>query len=82
MIRNSCKLLFSVTQDQDDVQVVIPLRMVTCVEKTGNKQNEINNALLITTSARSNFLFTDLFDQNMMLLKLADMLGQQPDHRL
>jgi len=64
------------------VQLVIPLRMVTCVEKTGNKENEINNALLISTSARSNFLFTDLYDQNSMLLKLADMLGQQQDYRL
>ena len=56
--------------------------MVQCVEKTGNKQNEINNALLITTGVKSNFLFTDLFDQNTMLTKLADMLGQQPDIRL
>ena len=70
------------SQDQDEVQVVIPLRMVQCVEKTGNKQNEINNALLITTGVKSNFLFTDLFDQNTMLTKLADMLGQQPDIRL
>ncbi|KAF6041304.1 TBC1D8 [Bugula neritina] len=70
------------SKDQDDVQLVIPLRMVTCVEKTGNKENEINNALLISTSARSNFLFTDLYDQNSMLLKLADMLGQQQDYRL
>ncbi|XP_067937968.1 TBC1 domain family member 9-like [Watersipora subatra] len=69
------------SKDQDDVQVVIPLRMVDCVEKTGNKQNEINNALLISTSNKSNFLFTDLFDQDTMLVKLADMLGQQTEHR-
>lgn len=57
--------------------------MVQCVEKMDNsKGTMINNAILITTSNRANFLFTDLFDQNLMLVKLADMLGQQPDHRL
>lgn len=66
-------------QVKDLVSVVIPLREVCVVEKVENQaKNVLNNALVITTKGKMNFLFSELPDRNFLLEKLSDLLSRQP----
>ncbi|XP_064601750.1 TBC1 domain family member 9B-like isoform X2 [Liolophura sinensis] len=61
------------------VTVIIPLRDILLVEKVDNAStgNIMNNALVITTKGKMNFVFTQFKDRNMILERISDFLSKQ-----
>ncbi|XP_076114400.1 TBC1 domain family member 9-like [Mytilus galloprovincialis] len=63
----------------DLVTVVLPVREIQLVEKNDNTSgNELgNNALIITTKGKSNYIFSQLPQRKMILEKISDFLSSQ-----
>ncbi|CAH1786340.1 unnamed protein product [Owenia fusiformis] len=61
------------------VAIVIPMREISVVEKTGmSSGNVLPNSLLVTTKGKINYLFANMPDRKLVLEKISDFLSRQP----
>lgn len=77
---NRCCYLIKIPKEVD---LIIPIRNIYLVEKPTSKpitsssddeEHTAQRSLIITTKDKENFLFSSLFERDMILQKISDMI--------
>lgn len=65
----------------NQVTVIIPLRVVTYTEKMNNSTHNIPNSIIISTSLKSTFIFSNINDRDVLIKKISVLLARTGDFR-
>lgn len=66
----------------DQVTVIIPFRQVTFIEKINdNSGSSLSNSIIISTNSKSNFVFSNISDRDVLIKKISELLARTGDYR-
>lgn len=66
----------------NQVTVIIPFRQVTFIEKiTNNSTASLANSVIISTNSKSNFVFSNINDRDVLIKKISELLARTCDYR-
>lgn len=76
----SCNYVCFESRVKNLVYVIIPLREIALVEKvdSNSSMNVLQDALILTTNSKVNFLFAQLPDRDFLLEKISELLAKVP----
>ncbi|XP_022235832.1 TBC1 domain family member 9-like, partial [Limulus polyphemus] len=76
----SCNYICFESRVKNLVYVIIPLRDIALVEKvdSNSSTNVLQDALILTTNSKVNFLFAQLPDRDFLLEKISELLAKVP----
>lgn len=65
----------------NQVTVIIPFREVTFIEKINNNTTSIDNSIIISTNSKSNFVFSNINDRDVLIKKISELLARTGEYR-
>jgi hypothetical protein len=65
----------------NQVTVIIPFRQVTFIEKINNSSSSLANSVIISTNSKSNFVFSNISDRDVLIKKISELLARTCDYR-
>lgn len=65
----------------NQVTVIIPFREVTFIEKINNPNSGHTNSIIISTNSKSNFVFSNINDRDILIKKISELLARTGEYR-
>lgn len=71
----------STFQIPNQVTVIIPFREVTFIEKINNSNSSLSNSVIISTNLKSNFVFANINNRDVLIKKISELLARTGEYR-